>query len=677
MEPNYSTIQETRKSIFDVVRKGTLSELYMFINARVDLNAYDDSGSTSLHYAVDRKRPDMIQALIENGADPNIRHRGTNNTPVHCATLHGYSHCLRTLVQLEAATTVFNGTEAAIHMAAESGNAEIVKCLLDLGASPNLCSLKDWPPIFYGLEHPDVLEVLVRRGANVNYAVKCELGFTALFEAISNGYPFSVQKLLQVGADWCIFCSGHKFLTAVHWAADCGHVGVMDVLFRAGADLSAAVQDPGEDQPIHIAASSNHVEMLSYLVRKGISVETTDGFGFTPLLLAVLDSSLDAIRFLVQAGANIDRQIPECKGYTALHFTAENTKENLVKAVSLLIELEANWLVKDQLQRTPVHVAIISENISFLDEINKHVNLEAHLKESDKVRLATRNNSCKALKWLLDRGVSMEQYDDNGTLPIHLACEKGFSEIVQAFLDHRMNINARTSTRGTPLHHAVYSKQDTVAEILLAKGADINAKDIFYRRPDHIAAMVGNGNYLHTVKNVIDITSGFAGNEEKELSLHIAARCGHVEVLGLLLDRGCNVDARTSLGNTALLLAARGSVECVQLLLSIGADANIVCGGGFPSTALETSIEKRNSQITLLLLDHGANVNSVGSCGFSPLHLAIIDNNLEITGLLVEFGAEFSLSNQSVLSVNGNEISGLDEGIRLYLEECARLRYRQ
>ncbi|PSN57958.1 hypothetical protein C0J52_00200 [Blattella germanica] len=504
MEPNYCTIQETRRSIFDVVREGTLPELYMFINARVDLNAYDDSGSTSLHYAVDRERPDMIQALIENGADPNIRHRGTNNTPVHCATLHGYSDCLRTLVQLGAATTVFNGTEAAIHIAAKSGNAEIVKCLLDLGASPNLCSLKDWPPIFYGVEHPDVLEVLVRRGANVNYAPKSEFGVTALFRAINNGYSFSVQRLLQMGAQWHIFCSGRKCM-AVHWASSCGHVCVMDILFKAGADLSAVVQDRGQNQPIHIAAFSNDVEMLSYLVHKGISVETTNGFGLTPLLLAVLGSSPDAIRFLVQTGANIDRPVPEWNGFTALHFTAASSKKQLVKAVTVLIELDANWLVKDKLQRTPVHVAIISENISFLDEISKHVNLEAHLMESDTVRLATGNNSCKALKWLLDRGVSMEQYDNNGTLPIHLACVKGFSEIVVAFLDHRMNVNARNSTGDTPLHYAVYSKQDTVAELLIAKGADINAKNIFYRRPDHIAAMVGNINYLKTVKNVIDI----------------------------------------------------------------------------------------------------------------------------------------------------------------------------
>ncbi|PSN57960.1 hypothetical protein C0J52_00202 [Blattella germanica] len=514
MEPNYSTIQETRRSIFDIVREGTLSELYMFINARVDLNAYDDSGSTSLHYAVDRKRPDMIQALIENGADPNIRHRGTNNTPVHCATLHGYSHCLRTLVQLGAATTVFNGTEAAIHIAAKSGNSEIVECLLDFGVSPNLCSLEDLPPIFYGLEHPDVLEVLVRSGANVNYAQKNEFRLTALFCAISNGYDFSVQRLLQMGSLWCIIGSGHKCLMAVHWTAMYGHVGIMDILFKAGADLSAVVQGRGWNQPIHIAASLNHVEMLSYLVRKGISVETTDGFGFTPLLLAVLGSSLDAIRFLVQTGANIDRPVPEWNGFTSLHFTAGNTKVNLVKAVTVLIELEANWLVKDEFQRTPVDVAVIAENISFLDEISKHVNLEAHLRESDTVRLATRNNSCKALKWLLARGVSMDQFGDDGNLPIHLACKEGFTEIVEAFIDHRTNVNARNSNGETPLHYAVYWKQDKVAELLLAKGADINAMDIYDCRPDHIAAMVGNINYLNLVQNKIDITKGLAGVQE-------------------------------------------------------------------------------------------------------------------------------------------------------------------
>ncbi|PSN57942.1 hypothetical protein C0J52_00198 [Blattella germanica] len=528
MRRRYRVFKETCKSIHAAVRLKNLSELYKLIEGRVDLNAYDDHGFSSLHYAVIENRPEIIEILIGNGADPNVRQLGTNDTPVYWAVALGRLDCVRTLALSGASLTLFNSSDvdkATIHLAAKLGKPEIVKYLLDMGVSPNFCSLEGWPPIIYGLEHPEVLEVLVRRGADVNYVLKSENGFTALLHAICSGYVFSVQKLLQMGAHWFIFCSKYKFM-AVHWAAKYDRTCVMDFLVSAGADLSAMSRGPAKDQPIHIAAESNHANTLGYLMNKGISIETTNSFGYSPLHLAVSNFSLEAMRFLIRAGANIDCQTAMLQGHTPLHLAATKPEENVVSVVSFLITEGANWKLEDHSGSTPVQLAIERDNIYFLDEISKHVALNVHLRESDSVRLATRNNSCKALKWLLARGVSMEKFDDNGILPIHLASEEGFSEIVVTFLDHMMNVNARTSTGETPLHYAVYSKQDTVAELLLAKGADINAMDIYDYRPDHIAAMVGNINYFKLVQNEIDITSGFAGHEEKELSLHSAARCG-------------------------------------------------------------------------------------------------------------------------------------------------------
>jgi uncharacterized protein len=123
--------------------------------------------------------------------------------------------------------------------------------------------------------------------------------------------------------------------------------------------------------------------------------------------------------------------------------------------------------------------------------------------------------------------------------------------------------------------------------------------------------------------------------------LHLAAFFGYPDLANTLLDRGADVNTRStnSMKNTPLhAAAAGGNVELVRLLLERGADANAVQEGGW--TALHAVAQSGNREMVELLLAHGARVNARAENNQAALDLALTKGHQEIARLLEELGAK-------------------------------------
>lgn len=132
-----------------------------------------------------------------------------------------------------------------------------------------------------------------------------------------------------------------------------------------------------------------------------------------------------------------------------------------------------------------------------------------------------------------------------------------------------------------------------------------------------------------------------AHNSDGWTPLHLAAFFGHADLANALLDRGAQVDARStnSMKNTPLhAAAAGGNAPLVELLVKRGADVNARQDGGF--TALHSAAQAGNRGMLEVLLANGADMNARANNRQTSLDLALGRGQQEIVGLLEQLGAE-------------------------------------
>ncbi|XP_062581012.1 ankyrin-1-like [Saccostrea cucullata] len=132
--------------------------------------------------------------------------------------------------------------------------------------------------------------------------------------------------------------------------------------------------------------------------------------------------------------------------------------------------------------------------------------------------------------------------------------------------------------------------------------------------------------------------------------LHIAAKCGNVEMVEKLLESGASVIVEDLYGYQPLHVASiHGNVKIVQLLLNKG--CNIDKNSAAKLTPLHCASQKGKPDIVSLLLQRGASIDPQNSYGQTPLMLAISEGHEEVVKLLVDAGSDLNLRDKSTLSV--------------------------
>eukprot|EP00050_Salpingoeca_kvevrii_P004007 m.240152 g.240152 ORF g.240152 m.240152 type:complete len:208 (-) comp10925_c0_seq5:246-869(-) len=162
------------------------------------------------------------------------------------------------------------------------------------------------------------------------------------------------------------------------------------------------------------------------------------------------------------------------------------------------------------------------------------------------------------------------------------AAQEGRAAEVARLLQDGANVNCRDFLDGeTPLHWASVAGHESVAELLLAHGADVHSTN----------------------------TTGYT-------SLHRAASKGRLGVVRLLIAHGAQVDCKTDWGSTALHLAAdRGHASTAELLLAHGANINSNDqGGANPSHFAADFGDKSTLQ---LLIANGADIDAKNHVGIA------------------------------------------------------------
>lgn len=215
--------------------------------------------------------------------------------------------------------------------------------------------------------------------------------------------------------------------------------------------------------------------------------------------------------------------------------------------------------------------------------------------EAEHIYHAAANGEIEQVKLLISQGADVNVKDSAGQTPLHYAARKGHKEIVELLLANGADVNARDRMSKTPVEDAMGGNHREIVQLLISKGADIS--------PLHLAL------YMKDETKAKSLIEGGADVNKRTpfgiTPLHIAAGAGLKDIVELLIEKGADVNAKPNWDWTPLHSAVEDDNEdMVELLIAKGADVN--ARDGASRTPLWYAKDKGNTEIVELLRKHGA-----------------------------------------------------------------------
>ncbi|XP_050954767.1 transient receptor potential cation channel subfamily A member 1b isoform X3 [Labeo rohita] len=486
-----------------------------------ELNVQDEQGRTPLHWAVEQDQQQSCALLLELGADPNILNSAMMG-PLHLAVTKRYNHLVEVLFQSSDKTDAnLKGDlgNTPVMMACCGNNCQALEYLFKHGAKMCVQNNLGHYPIhtvaFAGAK--EAMELVLKIGQELGYSSTAQINYldktksTPLHLAVRGGnievIKLCIVKGARVDQQQC------DKSTALHFACTQGALEAVKIMLSSYNKVEDIVniRDGANQTPLHRATLFDHVELAEYLISKGAEIDCIDCKGLSPLLMASKCSAWKTVAFLLSIGA--DFRIKDAAGRSFLHFVVLQPKglKNLPETVLQCNAVKEMLSDEDVEGCTPLHYACklgIHDSVKNMLGLNISVGQKSREKKSALHFAAEygRINTCKRLLETLTDSKMLNDWDEKGLTPLHLASRAGHAQVVELLL--RSGALFQSDYKGwSCLHHAAAEGYTQTMKILLSANVKL-----------------------------LDQT-----NEDGNTALHIAAQAGHEGAVLLLLDRGAEI----------------------------------------------------------------------------------------------------------------------------------------
>jgi ankyrin repeat protein len=592
-----------------------------------------------LHVAARRGSIEMVECLIERGADIDYNHQ-RYGTALMAATIPGHEDVVNVLIKHGAHINVISEAAAtALFLACDGHQSGIVEQLLASGAEINT-TVKD---PHSGLKssalqaacqrgYSDIVQQLLAHGANANLE-------DAIQTTILNGHVEIMQLLLEYGADATTACGTDG--NALDFARRCDDKAMIDLIEawmrptqKQVNSTSAPLRKKSKDPMMRRRSLPGKVEEFSSdesedyqtigVLEKGVDTGT----------MMPAEQSTLANRDLIIEGANnkgnkLKLNVPEFTGDSRQHQQRPSMKQLTVED-----RLKISNAVVAEDADTAILVLQKYADPDVLMPTATETALEIALEQTDNLTVdmlfahaANENQSTSAVeaKKFLDRAVRL-----------------GYTDTVKRLIDRGIDVNT-TYNDSHPLYSASAAGHAAIAGMLLRAGADVECVVLEHGAPMTPLTIAAYHGHLEVTKVLLQHGADATRHDaEWGCALTSAAAEGHLGIAELLLDNGAPIDAVSSYAGTALQLAAfERRFDMVSFLLSRGADVNET--GGKYWTPLQAACAWDQVEMVKLLLDYGANVDRVGGEYHTALLAAASKDCIDNVRLLLHNKADLRI----------------------------------
>ncbi|KAG8184304.1 hypothetical protein JTE90_008988 [Oedothorax gibbosus] len=317
--------------------------------------------------------------------------------------------------------------ESLIYLAASCGYYELTQLLLAMKANIEDRGLKDKTPLMEAAEqgNTEIVKLLLQHGADVNAQICQDKKKATKIKAcdMKPQTELQQQQLQQQLQQQQPVPEGN---TPLIFACAAGHVDTVRLLLDAGASLE--VHNENGHTPLMETASAGHVEVAKLLVERGASINThSNEFKESALTLACYKGHLEMVRFLLEAGADREHKTDEM--HTAL---MEASMDGHVEVARLLLDSGAQVNMPADSFESPLTLAACGGHVELaMLLLDRGANIEEVNDEGyTPLMEAAREGHEEMVALLLSQGADINaQTEETQETALTLACCGGFLEV--------------------------------------------------------------------------------------------------------------------------------------------------------------------------------------------------------------------------------------------------------
>lgn len=275
---------------------------------------------------------------------------------------------------------------------------------------------------------------------------------------------------------------------------------------------------------------------------------------------------------------------------------------------------------------------------------------------------AVKEGNLALIEELLQNGHGLEELGMWDNTPLLVACTHGHSKVALLLIARKANIAAKNEHGATPLHYAAVEGNESVIEALIAAARHQDSEQgagklvscthakVYNRHLDSYAQRTPLCSAAESgFSNIVGmlIAAGAATEEASDdgrTALWLACRHSRVSTVKVLLQHGVDTSAKDAQGISVLGAASIGCNEELVFALLIYGVADVNDTNGSP---LRDAVRAGKRAVVEALLTHGAAVHPETCKGTTPLHAACEKSDEHIVRLLVRSRADPSIEDEA------------------------------